>query len=283
MAVANAQNEQRDEEGGLAVHHDVALYSLPRDRWDGDATVHSLEQVTPRQHVQPPRYKGRWAGEVRQSNEVHTRSRQTGLIRQSAPKPDVRMPLGKLSRHHGEDNRITWSNQPHLQTHRTRTARQLVEAPNAPRYPPSPTHDVFQDFQGKTTTVQSRRSSADHELQHHPARGGYHSPELPPVPAQPPRLNTPRFSRQALVFDLDMAILQRANYGSDKGSEKFAEGGSSVAKENAEEEEEEEGASARVPSYVSEDPPPSYMTEAAQDREPSSRPVSYNTAVNDAQ
>lgn len=225
-----------DEEIGLAAaNNDVALYSLPHDRYD------------------------RTSPAIAQPNEAHTRSHQTGMTRQSAPNPDARRPLWQLPRHQEANNTSTTRpNQAAIRALQTQISCPIAEAPSVPYSPHSPTHTVLRHSH-TNTNVHFRSTSTNSEPQDHPIGDGQRSPELPRVEAQPPRLHTPRFSRQAFVFDPNMTISQSAGEDNDVSEVHAAEAERLSGVEDPEEEVEKP--STRVPSYVSENPPPSYRIE----------------------
>lgn len=71
----------------------------------------------------------------------------------------------------------------------------------------SPTQTVLR-YSYTNSDAHSRGTSTNREIQTQPVGNGKRSPKTSHIEAQPPRLHTPRFSRQAFVFDPDMIVLQ---------------------------------------------------------------------------
>lgn len=273
--------KQGEEESGLAFQDDRVVHSLPRDQYGKNAAYISLERLISEHHRPFPRRQD-WARGVSHPNEAHTRSHQTGMTRHPVPNPDARRPLGQPSRHQEKENTSTTHTNPAaIRVWQTETARRLVEASTVPYTRKSPSHTLLPPSH-TNTPVQSRRTSSNSELQDHPVEDGHSSPKLPAVEAHPPRLHTPRFSRQAFVFDANMILLVPQSPDTGSGSkEVFAGTECSPGVKLAEEEVAEP--CTRVPSCVSENPPPSYRTEPPQDSESPSRSVSCDTAVKQPQ
>ncbi|KUI55948.1 hypothetical protein VP1G_03326 [Cytospora mali] len=258
-----------DVESGLAAQNSVDVNFLSRDHQNGCAPVIPLKNVTPRHHARPPRLS-KWVEEFSQPEEAHIRGYRSSKAHQSVPTPDVRKSLGQSSSHPEKSTSNIWPLQIHKPTCQMRKSCQPFEAPKAPYNSSIPTRSAPQRPHSIANRI-FRRTNTDDESKSHAACCQF-SPNLPRISAQPPRLHIPRFSAQAFVFDPDITMTQHAYNGSNTHEIQAAVTESSPGTEAI---EEEEGPSSRAPSYISENPPPSYRTEAPLDLELCSGNVSH--------